>query len=55
MHLYETKDGDIWICINCQTKETEMIEELNWEWIFEKDDATLRCALCKGPDFDFED
>lgn len=55
MHLFETKEGDKWVCITCGKEETKMIEELDWEWIFDKDDPTLRCSLCKRSDFDFDD
>ncbi len=55
MHLYETEEGDRWICINCAKEEEEMIKEKGWEWIFDRDDMTLRCALCGRPDFDYED
>ncbi len=55
MHLFETKEGDKWVCITCGQEQADMIEEKKWEWIFDKDDQTLRCSLCKGPDHDFDD
>lgn len=55
MHLYLTHQGDKWVCITCQEEEAEMIKDKNWEWLFEKVEPTLRCALCKRPDFEFDD
>ncbi len=55
MHLFETEEGDRWVCITCGVEEAPMIEEKKWEWIFDKNDQTLRCSLCGGPDYDFED
>ncbi len=55
MHLYETEEGDKWVCIACGKEEAEMIENKKWEFIFDKDDPTLRCSLCKAPDFDYDD
>lgn len=56
MHLFETKDGDIWVCSFCAKESAE--EKVNsgeWEWIFDKEEPTLRCSICKGPDFEFDD
>ncbi len=55
MHLYETDQGDKWICPTCLKEEAEMIESKKWEWIFDKNDPVLRCSLCKRPDFDYDD
>jgi len=55
MHLFETKEGDVWVCVTCGEKESKMIVEQDWEWIFDKDDPMLRCSICKGPDFDYDD
>lgn len=55
MHLFETKDGDKWVCITCGVEEEAMIKEQQWQWCFDKDDLTLRCALCGHPDYDYED
>lgn len=55
MRLYETENGDKWVCIYCQTEEAKMIEEKKWLEIFDKDEPTLRCSLCKKPDFDYDD
>ena len=55
MHLFETEEGDKWICIHCGTEEEAMIKENKWEWIFDQQDQTLRCALCGHSDYDFED
>jgi hypothetical protein len=55
MHLFETKDGDKWVCISCGVEEQKMIEEKGWEWIFDRQDQTLRCSLCGHSDYDFED
>ncbi|BCL60850.1 hypothetical protein [Desulfomarina profundi] len=55
MHLYETEEGDKWVCITCGVEEESMIREKKWEWIFDRDDPTLRCALCRRPDYDYED
>ncbi len=55
MHLYETEEGDKWVCITCGVEEESTIKAKKWEWIFDKADQTLRCSLCKLPDYDFED
>lgn len=55
MHLFETEDGDIWVCVNCGRDREEEIRAKNWEYIFDKDDPVLRCKLCGGPDYDMED
>ncbi len=55
MHLFETENGDKWICINCGAEEETMIKEKGWEWIFDRHDQTLRCSLCGQPDYEFED
>ncbi len=55
MHLFETEEGDKWVCINCGVEEESMIKEKKWEWIFDRHDQTLRCALCGNSDYDFDD
>lgn len=55
MHLFETEDGDKWVCITCGNEKNDMIEEKKWEFIFDKHDQTLRCSLCGHPDYDYED
>lgn len=55
MHLFETEDGDIWVCVNCGREREEEIRAKDWEYIFDKDDPVLRCKLCGGPDYDVED
>ena len=55
MHLYETEEGDKWVCITCGVEEEKMIKANKWEWIFDKEDMTLRCSLCKRPDYDYDD
>ena len=55
MHLFETKDGDIWVCITCGIEKEDMIKEKGWEYIFDNHDQTLRCSLCHQPDFEIED
>jgi len=55
MHLFETEDGDIWICVTCGREKEAEIREKDWEYIFDRDDPTLRCHLCKGPDYEVED
>lgn len=55
MHLYETEKGDRWVCIHCAEEEREMIEEKQWEHIFEKHDQVLRCSICGKGDYDVED
>jgi rubrerythrin len=55
MHLFATEEGDKWVCINCRLLEKEMLSEKEWQWIFDRDDQTLRCALCGHPDYDFDD
>ncbi|MEE4136681.1 MAG: hypothetical protein V2I32_11425 [Desulforhopalus sp.] len=55
MHLFATEEGDKWVCINCRLSEKEMLSEKEWQWIFDRDDQTLRCALCGHPDYDYDD
>ena len=55
MHLFETKEGDKWVCITCRPEQAERIELDQWEWIFEKHDQTLRCSICGHPDYEIED
>jgi rubredoxin len=55
MHLFETEEGDKWVCIHCGVEEEEMISTKGWQWIFDRHDQTLRCALCGHGDSDFED
>ena len=55
MHLFETEKGDRWVCILCGQEQQEMIREKNWEYIFDRDDQTLRCSLCGKGDFDVDD
>ncbi|GAB6191746.1 hypothetical protein JCM39068_14950 [Desulfocastanea catecholica] len=55
MHLFETEDGDKWVCVTCGVEEEPMIREKNWRWCFDKHDQTLRCSLCGHPDYDIED
>ena len=55
MHLYETEEGDKWVCITCGIEEEAMIKKEEWKWIFDKGDQTLRCSLCNRSDYDFED
>ena len=55
MHLFETEEGDKWVCITCGAEEEAMIKEKGWEWIFDRHDQTLRCALCGNSDYDFDD
>jgi hypothetical protein len=54
MHLFETKDGDRWVCITCAEEKKETIQENGWEWILDREDQVLRCVLCGHPDYDFE-
>jgi hypothetical protein len=55
MHLFATEEGDKWVCIHCRLSEKEMLSEKEWQWIFDRDDQTLRCTLCGHPDFDYDD
>lgn len=56
MHLFETAEGDKWVCINCGVAEEDAIKEKKgWEWIFDRHDQTLRCSLCGHSDYEFED
>ena len=54
MHLFETEDGDIWVCIACGREREEEIKAKDWEYIFDRDDPELRCKLCGGPDYEVE-
>ena len=55
MHLFETKDGDRWVCAYCKKEQKQMLEDDEWEYLFDKDDPMLRCALCRHPDIEVED
>ncbi len=55
MHLFETEEGDIWVCIVCGREREEEIKAKNWEYIFDRDDPVLRCKLCGGPDYEVDD
>lgn len=55
MHLFETEEGDKWVCITCGVEQEEMITAKKWEWIFDREDQTLRCSLCGHPDYDIDD
>jgi hypothetical protein len=55
MHLYETEEGDRWVCVNCAKERKEELEKLGWKYIFDRDDLELRCSICGKPDYDFED
>jgi transcription initiation factor TFIIIB Brf1 subunit/transcription initiation factor TFIIB len=55
MHLFETEEGDKWVCVTCGMEQEEMIAEKKWEWIFDRHDQTLRCSLCGHPDYDIDD
>jgi rubredoxin len=55
MYLFETIDGDKWVCITCGREQVRMIEDEKWEYIFDKDDPTLRCSLCGQGDYEVED
>jgi len=55
MHLFETENGDRWVCSLCASEEEEMIKEKKWVYIFDRHEPTLRCSLCKHPDIDYDD
>ncbi len=55
MHLFETEEGDRWVCITCGQERAEIIEEKNWELLFDKDDPMLRCVFCGQGDYEIED
>lgn len=55
MYLFATEKGDRWVCILCGEEQQEMIKDKNWEFIFTRDDQTLRCSLCGKGDFDPDD
>jgi hypothetical protein len=55
MHLFETEEGDKWVCIACGIEQAQSIEEKNWEFIFDKDDPMLRCSFCGQGDYEIED
>jgi hypothetical protein len=55
MDLYETREGDKWVCVTCRYEQAEKIEQEKWEWILEKHDPILRCSICHHPDYEIED
>ena len=55
MHLFETEEGDRWVCVSCGQGQAQLIEEKNWEYIFDKDNPELRCSFCGQGDYEIED
>ena len=55
MHLFETEEGDKWVCVHCRIEEDEAITAKGWEWLFDRHDQTLSCALCGHGDEDTDD
>lgn len=55
MHLFETAEGDKWVCITCGVEQEEMITAQQWQWIFDRHDQTIRCSLCGHPDYEIDD
>jgi rubredoxin len=55
MHLFETEEGDRWVCISCGKEHVQLIKEKNWEYIFDKDNPMLRCSFCAQGDYEIED
>jgi hypothetical protein len=55
MHLFETKEGDKWVCVACRFEQADKIEREKWEWLFDKYDQILRCTICGHPDYEIED
>jgi len=55
MHLFETKDGDKWVCAYCRKEQQQLLEDEKWEYLFDKEEPMLRCSLCGHPDFEVED
>ena len=55
MHLYETNEGDRWVCQYCAREERDMIAEKSWEYIFERDEQDLICHLCGKPEYTPDD
>ena len=55
MHLFESKDGDRWVCEYCAREEAEMIKNEGWEHIFDRDEQDLICSMCGNPQFTHDD
>ncbi|MCX5870495.1 MAG: hypothetical protein NTY00_07650 [Deltaproteobacteria bacterium] len=55
MHLFETEEGDKWVCIACRLEQAKEIEEKKWEYLFDKDSPMLRCSFCGQGDYEIED
>jgi hypothetical protein len=55
MHLFETEEGDKWVCVACGLEQAQLIEEKKWEFIFDKDNPMLRCSFCGQGDYEIED
>lgn len=55
MHLFETDEGDKWVCITCGQEQAQLIEEKKWEYLFDKDSPMLRCSFCGQGDYEIED
>lgn len=53
MNLFETEEGDKWVCMTCTHEKEQEIKEKNWEYIFDSDDPVLRCALCGHGEYDY--
>lgn len=55
MELWETDEGDRWICVHCQKDIKQEPDKAGWRKVLERDDPELRCFQCGHGEFDFED
>ena len=55
MQLFDTPNGDKWICEECKAEINEQVINEKWRMVFDRLDPMLRCAICGHSDIEIED
>ena len=55
MQLWETKNGDKWLCAECKAEIEDQVVREGWRMVFDRLDPMLRCAICGHCDIEIED
>ena len=55
MQLWETDNGDKWLCADCLDELKDRSKKGSWRMVFDRLDPELRCAHCGLGDVDVED
>jgi len=55
MQLWDTPNGDKWLCEECKAEIKEQISKEEWRMVFDRLDPMLRCAICGHCDIEIED